>query len=84
MVSQLSDDEIERQATDFYERELRLSLEAAHPNAFVAIEPISRTYYVGRTLRDAGRLARQAYPERVSFAVRVGHNAAIHIGGFGA
>lgn len=84
MASTLSDDEIERQAMDYYEHELRLSLETTHPDAFVAIEPISRTYYVGRTLRDAGRLARQAYPDRVSFAVRVGHNAAIHIGGFGA
>lgn len=83
MVSTLSDDEIERQATDFYERELRSTLEATHPDAFVAIEPISQTYYVGRTLRDAGRQARQAYPDRVSFALRVGHNAAIHIGGFG-
>ena len=84
MVSQLSDDEIEQQATEFFERELRASLEVTHPNAFVAIEPISRTFYVGQTLSDAGRQARQAFPNRLSFAVRVGHDAAIHIGGFGA
>ena len=83
MAEQLSDDEIERQATEFYECELRASLEATHAHAFVAIEPISRTFYVGQTLRDAGRQARRAYPDRMSFAVRVGHDAAIHIGGFG-
>ena len=83
MNAQLSDDEIEQQATDYYERELRASLEVAHPQAFVAIEPISRTYYLGKTLSEAGRNARKAFPDRMSFAMRVGHAAAIHIGGFG-
>ena len=79
MNAQLSDDEIEQQATDYYERELRASLEVAHPHAFVAIEPISRTYYLGKTLSEAGRNARKAFPDRMSFAMRVGHAAAIHI-----
>ncbi len=81
MAEQLSDDEIEQQATEFYERELRVTLEAAHPHSFVAIEPVSRTYYLGQTLSEAGRKARSAFPNRMSFAVRVGHAAAIHIGG---
>jgi hypothetical protein len=84
MLEELSDDEIEKRATEFYEHDLRATLEATHPNAFVAIEPVSRTYYLGNTLSEAGRQARLAYPDRLSFAVRVGHAAAIHIGGFGA
>ena len=83
MTSQLSDDDIEQQATEFYEQELRPSFEAAHPNAFVAIEPVSRTFYLGETLSEAGRKARKAFPDRLSFAVREGHAAASHIGGFG-
>ena len=83
MNDQLSDDEVEQRATEFYEHELRSSLEAANLNAFVAIEPISRTYYLGKTLSEAGRKARAAFPNRMSFAIRVGHSAAIHIGGFG-
>ena len=83
MNTQLSDDDIEQQATDFYEQELRASLEDTHPHAFVAIEPVSRTYYLGETLSEAGRKARKAFPDRLSFAMRVGHAAAIHIGGFG-
>lgn len=83
MTDKLSDDEIEQQVTEFYEQELRVSLEAAHSHTFVAIEPVSRTYYLGETLSEAGRKARKAFPDRMSFAVRVGHAAAIHIGGFG-
>ena len=83
MLKELSDDEIEKRATEFYESDLRANLEASHPNAFVAIEPVSRTYYIGNTLSEAGRQARLAHPDRVSFAVRVGHDAAIHIGGLG-
>ena len=81
MNTELSDDDIEQQATEFYDQELRTSLEADHPHAFVAIEPVSRTFYLGETLSEAGRKARKAFPDRTSFAVRVGHDAAIHIGG---
>ncbi len=84
MIEQLSDGEIVRQAKAFYESELRVTLEATQPNAFVAIEPVSRTYYVGQTLSEAAQKARRAFPERISFGVRVGHKVAIHIGGFGA
>ena len=83
MTGPLTDDEIERQSTVYYEQELRTSLEASHPHAFVAIEPISRTFYLGETLSEAGRKARLAFPDRVSFAIRVGHDAAINIGGIG-
>ena len=84
MAKQLSDDEIVRQAKEFYEAELRAILETTQPDAFVAIEPMSRTYYVGQTLSEAGQKARRAFPERISFGVRVGHKAAIHIGSFEA
>ena len=83
MIALLSDDEIERQATEFYDQELRVLLEATQPHAFVAIEPISRSYYLGKTLSEAGHKARLAFPDRLSFAIRVGHSAALHIGGFG-
>lgn len=83
MVSALSDDQIEQQATAFYEQELRKTLEADHLHSFVAIEPVSRTFYLGKTLSEAGLKARSAFPNRMSFALRVGHAVAIHIGGMG-
>ncbi len=56
--------EIVRQTTEFYERELRSSLEAEHRDEFVAIEPVSRTYYLGQRMSDATRQARAAFPNR--------------------
>lgn len=82
MLQELSDDELVRQAKAFYESELRDTLEATQPDVFVAIEPVSRTYYIGQTLSEAGQYARRAHPERISFGVRVGHKVGIHIGGF--
>ena len=53
MPEVLDTDEIVRQATEFYESELREALEADHRDEFIAIEPISRTYYLGRTMVEA-------------------------------
>lgn len=81
-MTQLSDDDIERLATDFYERELRPTLEVAHLHEFVAIEPVSGNWFIGKSMREATRQARQACPGQLSFVIRVGHRAALHIGGF--
>ena len=50
-------------------------------NKFVAIEPDSGEYFVAGSFSLAVAEARKAYPDRLSFVVRVGHKAAIHIGG---
>ena len=80
MVAQVESTELARAATSFYETELRPTLEATHPNEFVAIEPQSRTYFLGRTLSEAIQAAKRAQPGRLSYAVRVGHRATIEIG----
>ncbi|WP_254507402.1 hypothetical protein [Anatilimnocola floriformis] len=67
-------------AKEIYNTRLRAQLEAAHPNAFVAIEPTSGDYFVGTTLSQAVQAARTAHPDRISFALRVGHETAIHLG----
>ena len=82
MPETLDTQEIVRQATEFYESELRSSLEAEHMDEFVAIEPISRTYYLGHRMSDATRQARAAFPNRRSYLMRVGHESAIQIGWF--
>lgn len=63
-----------------YESRLRTQLEQTHPQAFVAIEPESGDYFLGKTLTDAMGAARKAHPQRKAFAVRVGHKCAIEIG----
>ncbi len=82
MAEVLEIEEIARQAKEFYESELRQTLEADHRDEFVAIEPISRTYYLGLTMVDASRQARAMQPGRRSYLMRVGHKSAMQIGWF--
>jgi hypothetical protein len=79
IVSQNSET-VADQAKRIYEERLRASLEESHINEFVAIEPISGEYFLGRTLSDAIGGSRTKYPDRLAHALRVGHKAAVHIG----
>jgi hypothetical protein len=79
MVSQATAD-VARRARQLYEQELRTKLEAVHLNDFVAIEPDSGDYFLGKTLTDAIRASRAAHPDRLAFAMRVGHGPAVHLG----
>jgi hypothetical protein len=79
MVSQEIEDFV-RQAERLYNERLRAHLEETHPDEFVAIEPISGEYFLGKTLSEAMGAAGAKYPDRPSHAVRVGHEAALHFG----
>jgi hypothetical protein len=72
--------EVARKAQAIYERDLRHKLEATDLYAFVAIEPESGEHFLGQTLREAIQAARAAYPDRITFTLRVGHTAAVQIG----
>jgi hypothetical protein len=69
-----------RKAEEIYANRWQASLEQSHMNEFVAIEPESGDYFLGKTLSEAIRAARRAYPDRLSHAMRVGHRTAIHLG----
>ncbi len=71
---------VAEQAWRLYEERLRATLEKSHMNEFVAIEPISGDYFLGRTLSEAIGASRTKYPDRLAHALRVGHKAAIHLG----
>lgn len=71
---------VANRAKSLYETELRSILESEHRDRFVAIEPDSGEYFLGDTYGDAVMSARAAHPDRISFVIRVGHSAAIHIG----
>ncbi len=79
IVSQNTEN-VSREAKRIYEDKLRASLEESHMNEFVAIEPTSGEYFLGRTLSEAISASRQKYPDRLAHALRVGHKAAIHFG----
>lgn len=71
---------IAEKAKEIYQGELKTRLEAAHGNEYVAIEPESKDFFVGKTFIDAALAAKNAYPDRRSFVFRIGQEAAFHIG----
>jgi len=73
---------IAEQAKRIYELRLKAKLEAKHRDQFVAIEPVSESFFLGDQFIDAAMAAKNAYPDRKSFVIRIGHEAAFHIGGF--
>lgn len=75
---------VANEAKQFYEAELKVELEAKHRDEFVAIEPVSRSYYVARSSIEASLAAKNAHPDRKSFLIRIGHPAAFHMGSAGA
>ena len=79
MVSQQSADLAQR-AIAIYEQRLQTRLEAANRDDFVAIEPESGDFFLGKTLSEAIQAARAAYPHRLPFALRVGHEATVELG----
>jgi len=71
---------VARQAEQLYEQRLKAQLEPHHHDEFVAIEPVSGDYYLGKTLSDAIGQARKAHPDRLAHAVRIGHRTTVHFG----
>jgi hypothetical protein len=65
-----------------YDERLRADLERTHPDFFVAIEPDSGDFFLGRTLSEASAAAHAVHPERRSCVLRVGHRVTVHIGAF--
>lgn len=68
-------------AKQIYAEKLQVALEADHRGRFVAIEPVSGDYFMSDTLDGAVRAARARHPARLTHTVRVGHPAALHLGG---
>ena len=68
------------EAKRVYEGELKQRLEAKHRDNYVAIEPVSKSHFLGDTFINAAMAAKAAYPDRKSFVIRIGHEAAFHIG----
>ncbi len=79
MVSQETETII-RAGKRLYDERLRSDLESNHLGEFVAIEPTSGEYFLGRTLSEAIQAARRAHPDRLPCTLRIGERATVHIG----
>ena len=80
MPTSMSKD-LARRAQAIYDQRLKTRLEATNPDDFVAIEPESGDFFLGRSLSEAIQAARRACPERLSFAIRIGHRNTVELGG---
>ncbi|MBI2479528.1 MAG: hypothetical protein HYV60_13105 [Planctomycetia bacterium] len=67
-------------AKQVYEERLRERLESSDHGRFVCIEPESGDFFLGDTIDEAVNQAIDAYPDRLTHTLRVGHRAALHIG----
>jgi hypothetical protein len=63
-----------------YESELKESMERDFPGQYIAIVALSRRHYVRPTFLAAALAARDAEPNQIPFVIRIGHDAAFHIG----
>lgn len=79
MVSEKSKT-VAREARRIYESQLRDQLERQHSGKYVAIEPSSGQYFLGETFDEAVNRALDAFPARLTFTLRIGHSAALHLG----
>lgn len=71
---------VARRAQAIYDERLRAKLEATNPDDFVAIEPESGDFYLGRTLSEAIQAARASHPNRLPFTLRIGHKTTVDMG----
>ncbi|MFN6108445.1 MAG: hypothetical protein ACK5EA_28835 [Planctomycetaceae bacterium] len=67
-------------ARQFYESELKARLEPIHSGEYVAIVPHFREFFIASSFVAAALAARAAHPDQTPFVIRVGHDAAFHIG----
>ena len=80
MVSADTRSVIER-AKRLYAEQLQAVLEPEHLNRFVTIEPESGDYFLADTFDEAVKAAQAKHPGRLSHTIRIGHRAALHMGG---
>jgi hypothetical protein len=66
-----------------YDERLRDLLEPEHKGEFVAIEPETERYFLGMTGLTALRAGRRELPGKLFYLLRVGHDAAYQVGGYG-
>ena len=74
-------DKLAEEGERFYTEHLRAVLEPEQTGRFVAIEPETGRYFVGRNGSEALVAARQAMPESLFYLKRVGYDYTHKMGG---
>ena len=71
---------VANRARSIYESQLREELEVAHSGKYACIEPVSGSYFLGDTFDQAVNAAIDAFPDRLTHTLRIGHSAPLHLG----
>ena len=79
-MNNLTRPELVHAAELLYSNGLRAQLEPAHNGEFIAIEPVSGDYFLGGTYSEVIQAARRIHPDRLPYLMRVGTEAAVHLG----
>lgn len=72
--------DVAARAKKLYAVKLRETLERDHLGEYVCIEPESGDFFLGASFDNAVNQAIDAYPDRLTHTIRVGHPAALHLG----
>ena len=75
--------ELAKKSKAFYENKLKNLLEPAEKGKFVAIEPETENYFVDADGTQALLRARNAFPDKSFFLIRIGYKTADSISGYG-
>ena len=72
----LTQDQVVQVAERLYETRFKRELESGHDGEFVAREPETGEYFLGKTLSAAIQAARRVHPTRLPYAMQVGSDPA--------
>lgn len=67
-------------AKGIYETKLKDALEREFLGQYVAILPQTQQHFVRPTFLDAALAAKQSEPRQTPFVIRIGYDAAFHLG----
>ncbi len=70
--------EIARKAKAIYET-IRDEMEANYMGKIVAVDPETGDYFIGNSGIEAGQKAREKYPDKIFFLIRVGARAYVRL-----
>src|SRR2546421_891473 len=79
--NQATNDDLVERGQNTYSRKLASILEPSHDGEFVAIEPDSGQYFLGRTASAALVAGHTAIPNKLFYLTRVGRETAHTVGG---
>ena len=75
MLSSVEKEKLASKAREIYNRKYRRKLEATERGKVVAIEVESGEIFLGRTALEAGLKAREKYPDKIFYFIKVGYPA---------